>query len=158
MKRLITYSLASLFIATAAAPVLAASPLELSSDIFVETQHKRADGTFATTLASPKKLLPGDSLVFVVRYRNVSAKPASDFVVTNPMPKAVAFAGTSDGTEVVSVDGGKSWGKLSQLRILLADGTSRPALMGDVTHIKWILNQSLTAGAEGKLIFRGVVR
>jgi uncharacterized repeat protein (TIGR01451 family) len=140
------------------APTLAASPIQLTSNIFVEKQQKKADGSYSVNLVKPDVIVPGDQLVFVVRYRNAGTEPASNFTVTNPMPKAVVFSGTSDGMELVSIDGGKSWGKLSQLRVTNADGSSRPALMTDVTHIKWNLNQTLTAGAEGKLIFRGVVR
>ncbi len=151
-------ALAAVFAVALAAPAIAASPVELSSDIFVETQQKRADGSFATTLEAPKMILPGDQLVFVVRYRNTGVKPATNFTVTNPIPAAIAFSGTSDGAESVSVDGGKSWGKLSQLRVAGANGETRPALMSDVTHIKWQMNQVLAAGEAGKLIFRGVVK
>jgi uncharacterized repeat protein (TIGR01451 family) len=140
-----------------AAPALAA-PLQLASDVFVEREQKRSDGTVATILEEPKLVVPGDQLVFVVRYKNVGAAAASKFTVTNPIPRAVAFAGTSDGKEFVSVDGGKSWGSLSQLRIAKTDGTTRPALPGDVTHVRWNLNQTLAAGSAGKLVFRGVVR
>lgn len=141
----------------AGAPVLSA-PLELASDVFVERVQKRADGSVATILEAPKLVVPGDQLVFVVRYRNMSNQPASNFVVTNPIPRAVAFSNTADGTEIVSVDGGKSWGFLSQLRVIKSDGTARAALPTDVTHIKWNLNQTLAAGSAGKLVFRGVVR
>jgi uncharacterized repeat protein (TIGR01451 family) len=140
------------------APAFAASPVQLSSDIFVEKQQTRPDGTVATTLVTPKLVLPGDNLVFVVRYKNVGAQPATNFSVTNPIPKAIAFGGTSDGQELVSIDGGKSWGKLSQLRVPTTGGASRPALMTDVTHIKWQMNQNVAVGEGGKLIFRGVVK
>jgi uncharacterized repeat protein (TIGR01451 family) len=158
MNHLKKLAFSALLTVSAAIPALAASPVELSSDIFVETQQKRADGSFATTLEAPKMILPGDQLVFVVRYRNAGAKPAANFTVTNPIPAAIAFSGTSDGGEVVSIDGGKSWGKLSQLRVTSADGSSRAALMTDVTHVKWNMNQTLAAGEAGKLIFRGVVK
>lgn len=140
-----------------AAPSIAA-PLELASDVFVEREQKRPDGSVATILEEPKLVLPGDQLVFVVRYKNVGAQPASKFTVTNPIPRAVAFSGTADGTEIVSIDGGKNWGLLTQLKVSKADGTVRPALPGDVTHVKWNLNQTLAAGSAGKLVFRGVVR
>ncbi len=139
------------------APVFAA-PLELASDVFVEREQKRPDGSVATILEEPKLVVPGDQLVFVVRYKNVGAQPASKFTVTNPIPRAVAFSGTADGTEIVSIDGGKNWGFLSQLKVGKADGTFRPALPGDVTHVKWNLNQTLAAGSAGKHVFRGVVR
>jgi uncharacterized repeat protein (TIGR01451 family) len=142
----------------ASAPTLAASPIQLTSNIFVEKQQKKIDGTYSVTLEKPGIIIPGDQLVFVVRYRNTGNQPASNVTVTNPMPRAIVFSGTSDGMELLSTDGGKSWGKLSELRVAKPDGTSRPALMSDVTHIKWTLNHTLNAGAEGKLIFRGVVR
>lgn len=146
---------ASLFGAVA---VYAATPLQLSSDVFVERQIERGDGTKTVVLEKPSMVTPGDNLVFVVKYKNVGNSTASNFVVTNPLPSAVMFNGTSDGLEVVSIDGGKSWGVLNNLRVAKADGTARPAQRSDVTHIKWNLNQPLTAGAEGKLIFRGVVK
>ncbi len=135
-----------------------AAPIQLSSDIFVEKEEKRADGKSSVKLAPPKVILPGDQLVFVVNYKNTGTLPATGFTVTNPIPNAIAFSGTSDGAEQVSIDGGKSWGKLSQLRIKTANGGTRPALMTDVTHIKWNVSQPLAAGSTGKLIFRGVVK
>ncbi len=136
----------------------AANQLQLSSDVFVEKQKQRADGSVATILEEPNLVTPGDKLVFVVKYKNAGAAPAEKFVLTNPLPKAVAFNGTSDGLEVVSIDEGRTWGFLSNLRLQDTDGKSRPALMSDVTHIRWNLNQPIAAGSEGKLIFRGIVR
>jgi uncharacterized repeat protein (TIGR01451 family) len=136
----------------------AASPVQLSSDVFVERQVSRADGSKSLVLEEPKMVTPGDNLVFVVKFKNVGASAADKFIVTNPLPKAVAFNGTSDGLEVVSIDGGATWGFLSSLRVSNANGAKRPALMSDVTHIRWNLNKSLPAGSEGKLIFRGIVR
>lgn len=146
------------FALVSATAVLAASPLQLSSDVFVERQIKRADGSNATVLEKPKLVVPGDSLVFVVKYKNVGQAPAANFSVTNPMPKAVAFNGTSDGLEIVSVDGGVNWGSLAKLSVIGKDGKNRPARMTDVTHIKWKLSKPLSVGSEGKLMFRGVVK
>lgn len=137
---------------------IAATPLELKSDVFVERQVVRSDGSNAVVLEKPNMVTPGDNLVFVVRYKNIGGSTANNFVVTNPLPPAVAFNGTSDDSEVVSIDGGKSWGNLDVLRITKADGKIRAAVRTDVTHIKWNLNQPLNAGAEGKLIFRGIVK
>lgn len=136
----------------------AATPVQLSSDVYVEKRIKRADGQSATILEKPNTVVPGDNLVFIVKYKNAGAAPANKFVVTNPLPAAVAFNGTSDGLEVVSVDGGKSWGFISSLRVGGINGQTRPALLADVTHIRWNLEQTLASGSEGKLIFRGIVK
>ncbi|MDZ7587804.1 MAG: hypothetical protein U5J78_01070 [Parasphingorhabdus sp.] len=138
--------------------VHAESSVALQSDVFVERKNVKPDGSIAVTLEAPKMVVPGDNLVFVVKYQNVGSAPASNFSLTNPLPGAVAFNGTADGTETVSVDGGRTWGKLSALKIALAEGRSRPALMADVTHIKWQLARTLSVGASGKFMFRGTVR
>lgn len=157
MKKLLKNVIYTVLAAVVSVPAMA-GPLELASDIFVEREQKRADGSTALVLEKPKVVLPGDQLVFVVRYKNVGKEPASKLTVTNPIPSAVAFSRTADGTEVVSVDGGKNWGQLSSLKIATAQGAQRPAMPSDVTHIKWNLDQTLAAGSAGKLVFRGVVR
>lgn len=157
MSSIMKHMIAALLALATPVPAMSA-PVELASDVFVEREHKRADGTVATVLEAPKLVVPGDQLVFVVRYKNVGTQPASNFIVTNPIPRAVAFSGTMDGTEVVSVDGGKSWGVMSRLKVAKPDGTFRQALPADVTHLKWNMNQTLAAGSAGKLVFRGVVR
>jgi uncharacterized repeat protein (TIGR01451 family) len=151
-------SVLTAIVATLVALPAFAGPLELASDVFVERAKKRADGSVATVLEAPKLVVPGDQLVFVVRYKNAGSAPASKLSVTNPIPRAVAFSETADGTETVSIDGGKNWGFLSQLKVVMPNGSSRTALPSDVTHIRWNLNQTLAAGSAGKLVFRGVVR
>lgn len=158
MKPITRAVLAAMTIMGVGNSAFAATPLELKSDVFVERQQVGKDGSSTVVLEKPNMVAPGDSLVFVVRYKNVSAVSADNFTVTNPLPAAVAFNGTSDGQEIVSIDNGQSWGKLATLRVAKSDGSTRPATLTDVTHIKWNLNQTLTAGAEGKLIFRGIVK
>lgn len=158
MKTVISMLLTAVMMAFASSAAFATTPLELKSDVFVERQVVRTDGSKTVVLEKPNMVTPGDNLVFIVRYKNVGGSTASNFVVTNPLPSAVAFNGTSDGLEIVSIDGGKSWGILGTLRVTKADGIVRPATLTDVTHVKWNLNQPLTAGAEGKLIFRGIVK
>jgi len=92
---------------------MAANNVSLSSDVYIERKIEKPNGTTALVLEQPTTVTPGDKLVFVVKYKNVGSAPASDFSVTNPLPKTVAFNGTSDGTELVSIDGGKSWGPAS---------------------------------------------
>lgn len=142
-------------LALTAAPAMAAGNLSLKSDVFVERTEVR-DGKMLVTLAEPKMVTPGDRLVFVLHYRNEGQSPASNMVVTNPMPSAVSYQ-DAEGAQV-SVDGGRTWGPLAAARIRTRAGEWRAARPDDVTHIRWQLAGLVPAGAGGKLKFRGTVR
>ena len=142
------------------APVAAqaANDVALTSSVFVEKSVPQADGKTRLVLEEPRVVVPGDRLVFVLAYKNLGGKPATDFVVTNPMPGAVAYQGTGDAGAIVSVDGGKSWGPMASLKVRKADGSARAAYPEDVTHVRWAMRAPIPVGATGKLSFRGVVR
>lgn len=145
---------------TAPAPALAQTPtaVSLDSDVMVERTQTDAEGRQQVTLEAPDVVVPGDKLVFVLRYHNSSSTPATDFVITNPLPEAVAFQGTPDEQASVSVDGGRTWGALETLTVRNADGTSRAARADEVTHVRWAFAQPIPAGQAGRLMFRGIVR
>ena len=136
----------------------AAGEVTLSSEVFVEREVTDADGSTRKVLEPPKVVTPGERLVFVLTYRNGGSEPATDFVVTNPLPDAVAYAGHDGNAPIVSVDGGGKWGELASLQISAADGTMRAAAPADVTHVRWTLASAIPAGGTGKLSFRGVVK
>ncbi|HYJ84356.1 MAG TPA: hypothetical protein VEW26_16100 [Allosphingosinicella sp.] len=141
----------------APAAASAADPVSLTSKVFVERVKPGADGKPVTVREEPGVVTPGDRLAFVLSYRNSGAQPATGFTLTNPIPPSVAFTGTDDSSASVSVDGGKTWGALASLKVVGADGTSRPAVAADVTHIRWSLGRPIAAGSGGELSFRGVV-
>lgn len=140
----------------AAAP--AADAVNLSSAVFVERSTIDAAGRHKIVLEAPKMVTPGDRLVFILAYRNEGAQPAANFIVTNPLPQAVAYQGSADTGTQVSVDGGRSWGSLPALRVRDSDGALRAARPEDVTHVRWAMRQPIPAGGRGQLSFRGIVR
>jgi uncharacterized repeat protein (TIGR01451 family) len=150
--------LIALFAVLAPVVAQAANDVSLTSSVFVEKAVKQPDGKTRLVLEEPRTVVPGDKLVFVLAYKNQGAKPATDFVVTNPLPGAVAYQGAGDNAAVVSTDGGKSWGPLAALKVRKADGTVRSAYPEDVTHVRWAMKTPIPVGAAGKLSFRGVVR
>ena len=149
--------LALLALIAPATTAVAADNVSLTSKVLVERVKPGADGRPVTVREEPGVVTPGDRLVFVLSYRNKGAEPATGFTLTNPIPPSVAFAGSDDSSAAVSVDGGKSWGTLASLKVVQADGTGRPAVAADVTHIRWSLSQPIAAGSRGELSFRGVV-
>ncbi len=136
---------------------LAAQPLMLTHQVFAEKMTIAPNGRAKVTLSAANQVMPGEQLVFVLRYLNPNSTPSGNLLVTNPLPSAIAYQQASNGA-LVSVDGGKNWGELSSLFIAEHNGRRRSARPEDVTHIRWQLAQPVPAGGTGKLTFRGIVR
>lgn len=156
LKRLILLATAAAAVAT---PAMAQSnnPVQLNSDVLVERTVTEGTQT-RIVLEEPRAVVPGDTLVFVLRYENTGRQPATNFVITNPLPQAVRYTGTVDAGATVSVDGGRNWGLLSALSVREPGGALRPARAEEVTHIRWAFAQPIPAGDSGRLMFRGIVR
>ncbi len=155
MLKLLIAGLACVLPASAFA---AAESVSLSNGVFVERVQDDGAGPARKVLAPPRSIGRGDTLVFVVSYRNRGADPASDVVVTNAVPGSVAFAGSDRPDTIVSVDGGRTWGQLASLSVRISDGRFRPAEASDVTHVRWNFPRAISAGEAGELRFRGIVK
>ncbi len=146
---------------TMAGPALAAaqsapSPVSLKGDVMLE-KTVTENGVSSVQLVEPKVVIPGDHLLFTTRYHNEGAQSVTNFVVTNPLPSAVALASDgATGTEV-SIDGGKTWGQLATLKVTGADGSTRTATAADVTHVRWTI-PTIAPGASGEVQYHGIVR
>ena len=164
---------------SAAVQVVAPDPradVKIDSKILVERNDETESGEIVTTLVDPAtvKVIPGDKLLFINAYRNTGQTAVTGFVVNNPVHAAVALTEVVDDWALVSVDGGKTFGKLAELMVTetatVATGAgetaeapqpkqiTRPAIASDVTHIRWVLEAPIAPGASGELRFRGVVK
>ena len=119
-------------------------------------------------------ITPGDRLVFINAYRNTGRQPVNGFVVNNPVHPAVALTEVQEDWATVSVDGGKTFGKLTDLTVTeveeideTEDGETSPAVPAtatraavpaDVTHIRWTFAAPIAPGEAGELRFRGIVK
>ncbi len=110
----------------------------------------------------PASASSGDELVYTVTFSNVTAQPADQVRITNPLPAGVRYVAdtaTGPGAEVLySVDGGATFGAPAELTVVAADGGRRNADTADYTHIRWQLSAPLAAGATGFVRFSAVVR
>ena len=158
MIKLSTSFLASVAIFSALPVTAIAAPgaVVLKGDVKVETTVVEK-GVEKTVLVTPKVVVPGNRLLFSTSYRNESAAPVQNFVVTNPVPEGIAVASTDAASLTVSVDGGKSWGKLAALSVKDAKGVARPAQTADVTHVRWTL-ATIAPGAGGAVAYHAIVK
>jgi uncharacterized repeat protein (TIGR01451 family) len=139
-----------------AAHAQSAQPIELSGNVKVD-KIVIENGKEKHIFSEPSVVVPGDRLVFTTSYRNAGAVAVKDFVVTNPVPGGVMLAPEGAEVQVVSVDGGKTWGKLAGLSVSDGKGGNRTANAGDVTHLRWTLPE-IAPGAKGTLNYNAIVR
>ncbi len=151
-------SLALLFIAPQQAMAQSQQAVELKSMVYVVRAVTDSQDNRKNQLFAPERVLPGEALVVMLEYKNNGPKPAADFVINNPIPGAVSFTGVEQSWAVVSVDGGKTYGALGTLKVVRKDGTIRPALAGDVTHVRWKFAQAIAPGSGGRVMFYGTVK
>jgi hypothetical protein len=143
-------------------PLLAAdSPVALHSEPIMLDKITTVAGEATHALVDPAvthdKVIPGSHLVVATDYHNTSDKPVDHFVVINPLPAALMLSDDGMGDFDVSVDGGKTFGKLPALVVTDAKGGKRAAEASDVTALRWIIPQ-IAPGASGKLEYHAVVR
>lgn len=140
------------------AAAIAQETVALTSKVFVARPVTDAQGKTKNQLFAPEKVLPGEALVIMLEYKNNGAKPATAFVINNPIPGAVSYTGVEQPWAVVSVDQGKTFGALATLKVPTANGGTRPALPTDVTHVRWKFAQPIAPGAGGRVMFFGTVK
>jgi uncharacterized repeat protein (TIGR01451 family) len=149
--------LAAILLTVCAVPAAAAAqerPIRLQSDVKLVRQAQQGE---APELVAPEGVVPGDMLVFTTSYRNEGASAVSNFVIVNPVPSDLVLTDEAAAATEVSVDGGKQWGRLADLKIVNEDGEERPATIEDVTHMRWLF-ASVAPSATGEVKFSARVR
>ena len=119
----------------------------LASDVYVERQ-----GTANRMLEPAGQLRPGDRVVTIVSWKRANGASGfgGGFTVTNPLPRTVYYQESAAGDDEVSVDGGRSWGRLGSLRI-----AGHLATPEDVTHVRWRI---ATPAPHGRIAYSAIVR
>jgi len=117
------------------------------SAVFVE----RTKGGSIRRLEPASRLTRGDRVVTVLTWYRLGG--SGDFVITNPLPRTVAYQASARDDQEVSADGGRSWGRLGELR-----RGERLATPEDVTHIRWRIAARHADTARGQIVYSGIVR
>ncbi len=131
----------------AALPALANPAVALDSAVFVE----RLQEDNLRSLEPADRLNRGDRVVTIVRWYRMGG--SGGFTVTNPLPRSVSYQRSANGDEEVSVNGGRNWGHLGELRV-----GSRLATPEDVTHVRWHVADRSAAAGSGRIAYSAIVR
>ena len=117
-------------------------------------------GVAETSLVPAETVVPGESVVYTITFRNISEEPADNVVITNPIADSLTYVEGSafgPGTEIqFSVDGGQTFAPRDELTVS-EGGAVRAASAQDFTHIRWVMQQELAVGAQGVARFSAVL-
>ena len=138
-----------------------ASPIVVQTIAEKEIRTVNADGDVKTEMAPAEAVVPGDEVVYTVTFANEGNEPASNIVVTDPVPAQMRYVEHSafgPGTDITfSVDGGKTFAARDELVVTDASGNARPARASELTHIRWGFRQVLAPGERGYARFKAVL-
>lgn len=156
MKSLLQILVALTIISAPAAASAAQSQVVMAGEVKLQ-KTVIENGKSRIVLVEPAVVVPDDRLLFVTRYSNGGSAPVQNFVVTNPLPSAVSLIYNEAEGYVVSVDGGKTWGRLGALIVPDGKGGTRSASASDVTHLRWTI-QTIAPGSSGMVQYHAAVR
>jgi len=146
-RKFVCAALPFVIAAGAALPASAMARPAISTDSAVYVEHLEPDNDRRLEPAS--RLSRGDRVVTVVTWYRMGGN--GNFMIVNPMPRAVAYQNSATDGQEVSVDGGRTWGHLGTLRI-----GDRLATPEDVTHVRWRI--ASTQATQGRFAYSGIVR
>lgn len=132
------------------------APLRWEARSYVERISRDLNGRERRMVVPAQRLSPGDRLIFVLDYRNAGNSPLDGAALTSPVSRHVMLEAPDRPVEV-SVDGGRSWGRLGHIRLPSGLGGTRIATTQDVTHVRWAV-PPVPPGGSGRLSYRATVR
>jgi len=131
--------------------------LNVTTLVEMEQVSVGADGERQTRLVPVETVVPGDVVIYTTTVENISDEAADNVVVTAPVPEHLSYVGGSAfGPGMLiefSVDGGVSYAAAEELTVD-DDGQPRPATADDFTHIRFVMQDDLAAGAQSIARFR----
>ena len=150
----------SLILVLAAAAVQAQGHIDVHTTVHKQESFVNEAGESETRLVPADVVVPGETVFYTITFTNVSDQPADNVVITNPIAEDLMFLEGSafgPGTEIqFSADGGSTYARADELTVT-ENGEVRPADAADITHVRWLMQYDLEAGAQATARFAAVL-
>jgi len=161
MKKSVSIAIALTLLAWGVRAGAETNGVEIKATAEVEIKVKGDDGAEKTQRQPAKKVPPGVAVIYTLHAENKGSKPASDVVVTDPIPEHMDYvegSASTDGARVTfSTDGGKTFAPKEKLTVKTKDGMTRAALASELTHVRWQFEKPLAPGESRSVEFRARV-
>ena len=115
-----------------------------------------SQGAEQKRLVEAAKVVPGDEVIYTVTFENISAEPAENVVITNPLPAEMSYVEGSafgPGADILFSVDGSTFASSGELTVT-ENGTQRPAIADDIRHIRWVMHNDIDSGEQGLARFR----
>jgi len=141
-------------------PAAAQGTGALTSKIELEKLAPTSEGQAPNRIyVTPDVVVPGDRVRVTLIFTNQGAAPAAGVNLVNPIPVGLIFDETANTAGFgVSTDGGKTFGALTALTVSVEGASPRPAAAADVTHVRWLWQDTIATGQSRSVAFFGRVR
>ena len=135
--------------------------LESMNEVEVVVENEKGEKEVKRVDAAKARILPGDEILFSVRFSNAGTEPAGDIVITNPVPEHMILKPLTihgeNASVILSIDNGKSFDRQEALFVVEEDGTKRPPKPEEYTHVRWSFSKEITPGEHGSVGFSAIV-
>jgi uncharacterized repeat protein (TIGR01451 family) len=149
-----------LLIISFSAAAMAEGTVDVRTVVQKEEVTVNEDGETVRKLVDADVVVPGETVFYTITFRNVGTEPADNVVITNPIADSLVYIDGSafgPGTDIqFSVDGGQTFARVDGLTVV-EDGVERKATTSDYTHVRWVMNNDLEAGAQAVARFAAVL-
>lgn len=134
--------------------------LDVQTTVQKEEVSVNEAGESQKRLVPAEVVVPGETVFYTITFQNVSAEPADNVVITNPIAEDLMYVDGSafgPGMDIqFSVDGGSTFAAANELTVV-EDGEVRDAIAADFTHVRWVMQNDLDVGAQGIARFAAVL-
>jgi uncharacterized repeat protein (TIGR01451 family) len=131
----------------------------------IEVNEQKLNMNEAERNGGPVIYSPGDTIEYTLTAKNTGDETMKDPSVVDPIPEGTEYVVNSAVGEncriIFSVDKGMKfavWPIMVTATSASGAKIEREARLEEVTHIKWLIRETIPAGGEKKLSFKVVVK
>lgn len=132
--------------------------LKTETIIEKELTTENFHGRYLVRYIATDKTAPGDTLLYTIGFKSTGDEAENDLYISRPIPDhAVYIPGSATGQHCsisFSLDQGKTYFPVHQLRVTGAAGTTRPASPSEYTYIRWRCQNTIQPKKRRSVTFK----